>query len=645
MNLITTLNIPTPTLVFVTLSSLVLLGCKNDDFQPGPSINRSANAVPSPEVAGLMPAASKPKPPAKGIVKLVRKEDGWQLLRDDQPYYVNGAGGKGDLAMLAKAGANSSRTWGVNDKGKTLKRLDEAEKNGLSVTLGIWLGHERHGFDYTDYDSVVKQIDVTLKHVRDLKHHPAVLVWGIGNEMEGEGSNPAIWSHIEHLAQLVKREDPYHPVMTVIAEMGGKKIEAIHKLCPSVDIIGINSYGGARSLPERYKRLGGTKPYLVTEFGPVGTWEVGKNSIDAISEPNSTKKAISYRTNAESFSKDKQHCLGSYAFLWGNKQEGTATWFGMLLPDGKRTAAVDQMSEFWTGKKPANLCPEIVSMTIDGKQLRKKNESIEVKLEVKDPENDALNVRWVMTGEADSYATGGDKQAAPKEIKDAIVDGSLTGAKVKLPAESGVYRVYAYIDDGNNGAATANISLRVEGDPKPLTDPGTKHALPMVILDEPGAQVTEDGTPFYVPSGFMGSTDAMAVELNCTDDPKFGKHCAKVTYNKSGDWGGVVWQNPENDWGQKPGGFDLTGAKKLTFWAKGKTGGEVVKFGVGVIGRDQPYFDTTKVEVSATLEKEWKQYTIDLANKDLQRVKSGFFFSLAGQGSSVEFYLDRISFE
>ena len=152
-----------------------------------------------------MPAASKPKPPAKGIVKLVRKEDGWQLLRDDQPYYVNGAGGEGDLAMLAKAGANSSRTWGVNDKGKTLKRLDEAEKNGLSVALGIWLGHERHGFDYTDYDSVVKQIDVTLKHVRDLKHHPAVLVWGIGNEMEGEGSNPAIWSHIEHLAQLVKR--------------------------------------------------------------------------------------------------------------------------------------------------------------------------------------------------------------------------------------------------------------------------------------------------------------------------------------------------------------------------------------------------------------------------------------------------------
>ena len=644
MNPVTKSKIQTSATAFVLASLIGLGGCKND-HQPGPTVDRSAKAVATPKVAGLSKSDSESKPPAKGIVKLVRKGDGWELLRDDQPYYVKGAGGEGDLAMLAKAGANSLRTWGVDDKDEMLSRLDDAEKNGLSVSLGIWLEHERHGMDYSGYDRVVNQINLTLKHVRDYKHHPAVLVWGIGNEAEGEGDNPAIWSHIEHLAQLVKQEDPYHPVMTVIAEMGGKKIEAIHKLCPSVDIIGINSYGGGRSVPERYKRLGGTKPYLVTEFGPIGTWEVGKNSIDAISEPSSTKKALSYRTNVEAFSKDKQYCLGSYAFLWGNKQEGTATWFGMLLPDGKRTAAVDEMTEFWSGKKPANLCPEIVSMTLEGKPLRKKDESVEVKLEAKDPEGDALNVRWVMTGEADSYITGGDKQAAPKEIEGAIVESSLTGAKVKLPAESGIYRVYAYVDDGNNGAATANISLRVKGDPKPLGEPGTKQALPLVILDEEGAQVTKDGMPFYVPSGFMGSTDAMKVELDCTDDPKFGKQCTKVTYDKSGDWGGVVWQNPENDWGKEPGGYDLTGAKKLTFWAKGKAGGEVIKFGVGVIGHDQPFFDTVRVEVPATLEKEWKQYTIDLADKDLQRVKSGFFFSLAGQGDSVVFYLDRIVFE
>ena len=144
----------------------------------------------------------------------------------------------------------------------------------------------------------------------------------------------------------------------------------------------------------------------------------------------------------------------------------------MLLPDGKRTAAVDVMTEFWTGKKPANLCPEIVSITLEGKPLRKKNESVVVKLEAKDPEGDAMNVRWVVTGEADSYITGGDKQASPEEIEGAIVESDSQGAKVKLPSEAGVYRVYAYVDDGNNGAATANVSVRVKGDPKPLAEPG-----------------------------------------------------------------------------------------------------------------------------------------------------------------------------
>lgn len=596
------------------------------------------------EVAGLVGEnEAAPAKPNKGIVKLVRNESGWQLLRDSEPYYINGAGGRGSLEMLSQLGGNSNRTWGVDDIQKTLKRLDEAESNGVSVALGIWLEHERHGrMKYTEYDKVVEQIDLTLKHVRDLKHHPAILVWGIGNEMEGEGDNPAIWSHIEHLARRVKDEDPNHPVMTVIAEMGGKKIEAIHKLCPSVDIIGINSYGGSKSIPERYKDLGGTKPYIVTEFGPIGTWEVGKNAIDAIDEPTSTAKAEMYRDNVNAFTQDKSHCLGSYAFLWGDKQEGTATWFGMLLPDGKRTAAVDVMSEFWTGKKPKNLCPVIASLTLDGSQHRQKDDTVTVKLTASDPENDELNVRWVVTGEADSYATGGDKQAAPKELQGLFTSQDLSGATLNLPAVAGIYRIYAYVDDGD-GAATANVSIRVIGDLVPLTEPVPKAELPFVILDEPGKQVTDQGIPFYVPSGFMGSTDALKVEIS-RDDPKFGEHCTKVIYSKTDDWGGVVWQHPENDWGAKPGGFDITGAKSMSFWAKGKSGGEVVKFGFGVIGKDQPYFDTAKREVSTTLTDQWKEYVIDLEGKDLRRIKTGLFFSLAGQGEPVEFYLDRVSY-
>ncbi len=65
----------------------------------------------------------------------------------------------------------------------------------------------------------------------------------------------------------------------------------IHRLCPAIDIIGINSYGGAPSLGARYKSLGGTKPYILTEFGPPGIWEMAKDPIGAFPEPTSTEKA------------------------------------------------------------------------------------------------------------------------------------------------------------------------------------------------------------------------------------------------------------------------------------------------------------------------------------------------------------------
>ena len=82
----------------------------------------------------------------------------------------------------------------------------------------------------------------------------------------------------------------------------------------------------------------------------------------------------------------------------------------------------------------------------------------------------------------------------------------------------------------------------------------------------------------------------------------------------------------------------------MSFWAKGKSGGEVVKFGFGIIGKDETYFDTAKKEVPITLTDQWKEYVINIEGKDLRRIKTGLFFSLAGQGEPVEFYLDRVSY-
>ena len=83
-------------------------------------------------------------------------DGGWQLLRGGEPYLIRGAGGSGSLERLAEAGANSVRTWGAEGLDDI---LDEAHEHGLTVTAGIWLGHERHGFDYGDPAQVELRLD------------------------------------------------------------------------------------------------------------------------------------------------------------------------------------------------------------------------------------------------------------------------------------------------------------------------------------------------------------------------------------------------------------------------------------------------------------------------------------------------------
>ena len=83
-------------------------------------------------------------------VELRETESGWQLFRGGEPYFIHGAGGSGSLEALVDAGANSVRTWG----GEVDDLLDEAHALGLSVTVGIWLAHERHGFNYSDEEQV-----------------------------------------------------------------------------------------------------------------------------------------------------------------------------------------------------------------------------------------------------------------------------------------------------------------------------------------------------------------------------------------------------------------------------------------------------------------------------------------------------------
>ena len=574
------------------------------------------------------------------VVKVEPQGTGWQLTRNGEPYLIKGVGGDKQLDKLKAAGGNSIRTWSAE---KLEPILDEAHMLGLTVTVGLWLGHERHGFDYNNADQVAAQAEAVRQTITQFKDHPAVLMWGLGNEMEGyaAGDNAAIWLAINNLAVMAKKLDPNHPTMTVVAEIGGQRVQNIHRLCPGIDVVGINSYRGGPTIPKRYREAGGTKPYVLTEFGPAGMWEVKKNEWGAAPEPTSTEKAESYRaTYIANDITAKEQCLGSYAFLWGQKQEATATWFGLLLPDGSRLAAVDTLSELWTGMPPSNLCPTIRRITAGNSGKIKPQGIVKASLLASDPEQDALDIKWVLQREQDEFGSGGDAESAPLTFPDAIRKvPDVLSVEVQMPKGGGGYRLFAYVRDGKGGAAVANVPLFVDGPVE--IPPAQVAALPFIVYGEVGRN-----TPPYVPTGWMGNAKAMKLNEACETKPHSGQTCLKFDFNANDNWGGIVWQSPPSDWGDKPGGWNITGAKRLSFWARGEKGGEVAGFQLGLLGSDKKFSDSGSAKLEkVTLTTEWQQFQIDLNGKDLSRIKTGFAITVAGSGQPFTIYLDDIQYE
>jgi hypothetical protein len=570
------------------------------------------------------------------LVKLVENGGKWQLLRDGKPYFIKGGGGGGPKDVLAQCGGNSFRTWGIG--ASTPSELDQAQRLGLTVTLGYWLGHKEQGFDYGNAAAVKRQFESVKKAVEQYKDHPALLAWALGNEMENRDGSPAMWNAIQELARMVHQVDPSHPTMTVIAEIGKDKVGKIQEICPDIDIIGINSYGGGPSLAARYRQAGGKKPYVITEFGPPGTWEIHMNEFGAAPELTSTEKAERYReTYRKSVLGAPDLCLGSYAFTWGYKIEATSTWYGTFLPDGHRLAAVDALQELWTGKLPAVRCPVIETLAVHGKQQVARGEKVRASVSVASPRGEPAKIEWALFREQANYNVEGTGVKAAPSFPEAIETNGEPEVVVTMPKSGGVYRLYCYLRNAHGGAAVGSLPIKVLGAAAPVKP--MVATLPFSVYSD-----GQKGAP-YVASGWMGNHEAIKMDFECGDHPHSGKTCLKVTYDDRGKWAGVVWQSPADDWGEKPGGYDLSGAESLSFWARGEEGGEKVKFGYGILGLEKKYHDSSKGEIQVVLSKEWKEYTIDLSERDLSRIKSGFLWSLGGQGKPLTFYLDDILYK
>ena len=592
------------------------------------------------------PVVAAPMADTPVKVEVRKTADGkWELLRGGKPYFVKGAGGDFSREVLVGDGGNSIRLWGVD--ANTRNELDEDGKQGVTVALGYWVGHKKDGFKADDPATVKRQLEEFKQVVRMYRNHPAVLVWAIGNEMENGNDTPALWASIEDLAKAAHELDPNHPTMTVIAEVGGSKVANLHKYCPDIDIVGLNSYAGGQNVGDRYLKqvpAGMTaKPYIITEFGPPGQWEYwSKTAFKALNEMTSAEKATWYRNSYQkTVLGHPGECLGSYAFLWGNKVEATVTWYGMFLPDGSKLAAADTMQELWTGKAPKHLCPVIKKLAINGTNEVSAGDTVNAGVDASDPQGDNLKYEWVMYRELGTYNIQEPGAGTGQAFTGAIGQNGEPQVSVKMPGINGVYRIYCYVRNEHGAAATGSLPVLVKGGQEP-TFKAPVAKLPYLIYGE------EQGNTYFA-SGFTGNTNAVAMDERCTDNPHSGTTCIKAMYKESTGKGGVVWQSPANDWGDKPGGFDFTGARKLTFWARGEKGGENATFGFGYLtkdtAKDKKYLDSDNGTLNVTLTADWQFYTVYVSDKNLKLIKSGFFWSVEANGAPVTLYLSTIKWE
>jgi hypothetical protein len=163
----------------------------------------------------------------------------------------------------------------------------------------------------------------------------------------------------------------------------------------------------------------------------------------------------------------------------------------------------------------------------------------------------------------------------------------------------------------------------------------------------------------YVPSGWMGDaekgTSQLQVQPMNTENPHSPPHCQRWTYNPGSiGWAAVAWQFPENNWGDLPGkNLSARDYKFVSVYARGvpdkKGRFPVIQFKAG--GHTSPgmQYQASFAEVSGefvTLGPDWKEYTLDIAGKDLTNVPTAFVSVIRASENEygATFYLDDINY-
>jgi hypothetical protein len=280
--------------------------------------------------------------------------------------------------------------------------------------------------------------------------------------------NPKVWDAVKEVVDYVHSTDPNHPITTAFAGVSKNVVDVALEFCPDLDFLSFQVYGGLGRIPDQAKAAGVTKPYAITEYGPVGHWEMPSTEWGREIEETSAVKASGLwdRIQKGIVMDSSGLNLGGFAFVWGQKQERTPTWYGMFLKSGESIAVVDELTRYWTGSYPENRAPKVDSLQIDGKVATdniylKPGTDYTAKVFASDPNDDSLTYVWIMLKEVVERSQGGAREIEPENVPIEVLSDADGVIKFRSPSEGGEYRLFSYVYDGKNKVGTANTPFFV----------------------------------------------------------------------------------------------------------------------------------------------------------------------------------------
>ncbi|MEV6809439.1 discoidin domain-containing protein [Streptomyces sp. NPDC051132] len=411
---------------------------------------------------------------AGGVVKVTGTQGNWQLSVDGRPYQIKGltwgpavADAEKYLPDLQSMGVNTIRTWGTDASSKPL--FDSTAAHGIKVIAGFWLqpgggpgagGCVNYLTDTTYKNQVLAEFP---KWVQTYKDNPGVLMWDVGNESvlglqncysgdELERQRTAYTTLVNDIAKKIHGIDPNHPVTSTDAWAGAWPY--FKKNAPDLDLYAVNSYNAVCDVRSAWEQGGYTKPYIVTETGPAGEWEVPDDANGVPQEPSDQAKADGYTKAWGCITGHKGVALGATMFHYGTEYDFGGIWFN-LLPAGQRRLSYYAVKRAYGGDTSHDNTPPVISdLSVEGGAGSvPAGRDVTLAVRAADPDGDPITYEVL----DNSNYLDGSKQLVSLPVT------ALGGGRLRFtaPDRPGVWKVYVKATDGHGNVGVETRSIRV----------------------------------------------------------------------------------------------------------------------------------------------------------------------------------------